>query len=237
MTWAEVGGWVPPGVVSDLEGVVGETVRERVLAGDILRPERLVVSRTAGLAALVPPGHRALSIHLTGADRVAGFLEPGDRVDVLVTLISEHLPTQTVTLLENVLVLSIDDHLAEIPLGQRGIKPQVAVLTTPRQANRLIHALRNGKPRLILRAEGDDALRLPPLTDDDDSDLDVARGPSVREREGRRRRARQVAEVRSTYELDLMPDRETYERVQALMVRDGILRPDDLLDAVADAEE
>lgn len=237
LEWKELEGYVADAAITDLEAVVGETVHERILAGDLMRPERLAVSRSSGLAALVPPGHRALSIHLTGSDRVQGFMEPGDRVDVLVTLIMDRQPRQTVTLLENVLVLSMDDHLAAIPLGQRGIKPQVALLTTPQEANRLIHALRHGKPRLVLRAEGDDHRRLPRVEDHADQDLGVAAPqPSIRARRARVRRARQVAEVRRTFGEDLMPDRQTFERVQALMVRDGIL--DAVPDAVvADADE
>ncbi|HHO53688.1 MAG TPA: Flp pilus assembly protein CpaB [Deltaproteobacteria bacterium] len=157
-------GWLPPELLQDPGALVGRTVQERILAGDAIRSERLAPGNgRGGLSALIPSGQRALSIHLTHADRVGGFIEPGDHVDLLATLYSEGQPAETVTLMERVVVLSVDDHLAEVPLGQTAIKPQVTLMVSPDDANRITHALHSGHPRLVLRPEVDPAEVAPRL--------------------------------------------------------------------------
>lgn len=67
---------VPDGAVRDPTSLVGQTLAGPVPAGQVLTPSALLRHRTDGVATVVAP--------LPLADeRVAGLLEPGDRIDVL----------------------------------------------------------------------------------------------------------------------------------------------------------
>ena len=150
-------GWVPPTPLPPKPQLVGHTVQERILAGDILRPERLKDHIGGpGLNALIGAGHRAMSVNLTDADRVSGFVEPGDRVDLLVTLFDDGgAPIETTALLQGVPVLAIDDRTEADKVGETRIKPQVTLLLRPDDAQRLALSLQTGHPRLVLRSEMD----------------------------------------------------------------------------------
>lgn len=154
--WAETPGFDVDARLRDPDAVLGHSVRARVLAGDAFRAERLVGGSVAGLAALVPPGGRAISFHLSANDRLSGLVEPGDRVDLVVSL-----PGEAATLLRNAEVLSIDDLRVQTALGRPAYKPQVTLLTTPGQAARVVLALRVGRPKLVLRSEQDDDEPIP----------------------------------------------------------------------------
>ena len=57
-----------------------------------------------GVAAVTQPEKRAMAVRVDDVVGVAGFINPGNRVDVLVTL--RESPSQTKTVLQNVLVLA-----------------------------------------------------------------------------------------------------------------------------------
>ncbi|MEN0063996.1 MAG: Flp pilus assembly protein CpaB [Myxococcota bacterium] len=173
LDWGQTPGFFPIGALQNATPFIGRSLKERVLAGDALRNERFSEHPGSGISALVPPGHRAVTLRLTTADRVSGFVEPGDRVDVLVTLYDNLRPTDTIPILQNVPVLTVNDELEKTPLGQPALKARVSLLTTPHDANRLTHALEYGLPRLVLRPEDDAGEVQPPpvagppaLTDD-----------------------------------------------------------------------
>lgn len=70
---------VPASALADLP--LGATVRQPVVAGEALVPDRLAPQGLAGVAALVPPGHRAVAVPVgpVGAPPLA----VGDLVDVV----------------------------------------------------------------------------------------------------------------------------------------------------------
>lgn len=69
-----------------LEDFIGTVVRHGVAAGEPVTDSRLVKPGQSGfLAAVLNPGKRAVSIPVDVTSGIAGFVFPGDRVDVILT--------------------------------------------------------------------------------------------------------------------------------------------------------
>jgi len=152
----EPGATINADVFSSRERVVGQVPRERVLANEIIRPDRLADGNAGvGLNAVIPRGMRAISVGLQGADAVAGFLEPGNYVDVLVTIADELGRPRTETILQAVFVLGVDSRAAnesEDVVDARNVKqPSVTFLVTPKQAEDISYASELGDISLSLR--------------------------------------------------------------------------------------
>ncbi len=138
------------------EQLVGQVPRERILATEIVRPERLADGRAGvGLNAVIPRGMRAISVGLEGADAVSGFLEPGHYVDVLVTMADDLGRPRTDTLLEAVFVLGVNGRAqneGSDAVARRGRqRPSVTFLATESQAEDLAFASELGAMSLSLR--------------------------------------------------------------------------------------
>lgn len=144
------------------------TVTDRTVLTPILPNEPIVLGKLAdrdagrGLAALVPEGHRAYTIQTSRvASNVAGFVMPGNRVDVLLTLRGGPDDTtgggSSTTLLQAVEILAVDQRLAA-PAENR-VEPQqlrsVTLLVTPDQASLLDLGQNMGTLALSLRNPGD----------------------------------------------------------------------------------
>jgi len=149
--------FLPAGVALSMEDVLGRTVIERLLPGEVVFPQRLAPEGAEpGLAALVSKGQRAVALNLADAGRVAGFVLPGDIVDVLVTFESEDgIPAETNTLVEGVRVLAVDEKMSVMADGEVVTKPQVTLSLAAVDAERVTHAARLGKVRLTLHATAD----------------------------------------------------------------------------------
>ncbi|MFZ5480320.1 MAG: Flp pilus assembly protein CpaB [Myxococcota bacterium] len=79
---------VPPELTfAQLTDVYGRTPRERVLANEILREERLARPDAGiGLNAIVTPGRRAMTLQTDTETGVAGLVQVGNYLDVIVTI-------------------------------------------------------------------------------------------------------------------------------------------------------
>lgn len=143
-------------VFNSRERVVGQVPRERILANEFIRPERLADgSNGVGLNALIPRGMRAISVGLRGSDAVQGFLTPGNYVDVLVTMKDELGRRRTETILQAVFVLGVNsraqnDSAAEVA-ARGNNSPSVTFLVTPNQAEDIAYADELGDLSLTLR--------------------------------------------------------------------------------------
>lgn len=123
-----------------------------------------VSPRTAllGMAYAVPAGQRAVAVALDPIIGVAGFLKPGDRVDVVATFTLNELKV-TKTVLQDVTLLAIGPNIRpeeESKLAvNKNTRPQeqanATLAVTPTQAERLILAEADGKLRLTLRPADD----------------------------------------------------------------------------------
>jgi pilus assembly protein CpaB len=76
-----------PGSFAKVEDVVNRGVIAQVLENEPITPTKLApVGGGAGLPPTIPQGMRALSVRVNEVVGVAGFVVPGTRVDVCVTL-------------------------------------------------------------------------------------------------------------------------------------------------------
>ena len=155
------------------EVLVGQTPRERIYAGEVIRMERLA-RRDAGvgLNAIISPGKRAMTIETDTESSLAGFLKPGNWVDVIVTIRPDDKDIAarwvTETILQDVRVLGVGDSLGETeaaPTGDKKAKkeragrtrtrPSVTLELTPEESERLALAVSKGDLHLVLRSDID----------------------------------------------------------------------------------
>jgi pilus assembly protein CpaB len=127
----------------------------------ILKPKVTAPGQRASLSVLLDEGQRAVTVRVDDVKGVAGFILPGDRVDV-VLLRTETRQGETEksadVLLEYVKVLAIDQLLNERPDQPTvaTIAKAVTLQVTPEQAQKVLLAGDIGKLSLVLRqpAEG-----------------------------------------------------------------------------------
>lgn len=161
----EVKGWpdgsIPAGAYSQPKDLVGRVLRSGVSRGEPVVMHKLAPQGVAGgLSAIVPPGFRAVTVKVDEVVGVAGFVQPGDRVDVLVTLASGPFRDEPVSriVLQNVQVLAVGDSLVEQKdKGESKVK-KVKVVTlqvSPEQSETLAVATSMGSVLLALRNYGD----------------------------------------------------------------------------------
>ncbi len=156
--------YVPPNAFSDSEQVIGRVAIGQILAGEpILEPKLAPKDAGLGLAAIVPEGKRAFTVMTARvAANVAGFVLPGNKVDVLLNLRGggrgdETGGGSTTTLLQAIEVLAVDQILeapAENKVDTRGLA-SVTLLVTPEEANLLDLGQNMGTLSLSLRNPSD----------------------------------------------------------------------------------
>lgn len=146
--------YVANSVLRDPARVLSRVPAEPILAGDMIREERLADAAAGpSMAALIPRGMRAITVDLDNGASVSGFLDPGNTVDVLITMRDEDgMPAETVTLMQAVRVLSVDDRMgARSKADGKARRPAVTLLVTPLEAEQLSHGVAQGIPTLTLR--------------------------------------------------------------------------------------
>lgn len=149
--------FVPPSALTNADLAIGRVPRERILAHEFIREERLADPEAGvGLNAIIPRAMRALSINISDGSAVSGFLNPGNYVDVLVTIDGdEGREAETRTLLQAVTVLAVNNRLGAGAEAVERSKPAVTLAVTPELAEKLTHAIAQGTVTLTLRNDID----------------------------------------------------------------------------------
>ena len=97
-----------------MRALIGDVVREPIYAGEPITAKKIVRSGdTSYMAVRLPQGMRAMALPLSLESGAGGFIEPGDRVDIMSTHQDSNKNSSsggmvTETVLSNVLVLAID---------------------------------------------------------------------------------------------------------------------------------
>jgi len=128
----------------------------------VLRPmqvnEPILASKLAGeglgpsIAYLLPDGMRAAAVRLNDVSGVAGFVQPSDAVDVLITRqLGERQATDV--LLQNIRVIAIDQN-AQGANGQPIVGKTATLEVTPVDSQKLALAQQVGSLSLVLRKAG-----------------------------------------------------------------------------------
>lgn len=151
--------YVPESVLRQPEQAVGRVPRERILSQEFIREERLADPEAGiGLNAIIPRGMRAISINISDGSAVSGFLNPGNYVDVLVTIEGDEVrEAETNTLLQAVTVLAVNNRLGNTTSESSGDRSRssVTVAVTPDLAEKLTHAVAQGTVTMTLRNDID----------------------------------------------------------------------------------
>ncbi len=145
----------------------GMVVRSDVSAGQPVTQGALVSPKDRGfLAAALTPGMRAVTISVGGASAVAGFVFPGDRVDLVLTQQVANSSSQggtslnaSETILRNVRVLATDQRYDNQPTpdGKTTVSnfSLVTLESTPKMAEKIAVAQKLGSLSLSLRPLAD----------------------------------------------------------------------------------
>ncbi len=156
-----------PEAISELEGAI---VRAEIFEGEPINEAKIVRAGDSGvLAAMLRPGMRAVTTRISVETAAGGFIQPGDRVDILITekfdIRNNNQSNQTRStgivrdevhianiIFENVQVLAIDQTYATDPEGEAYVIGSTATFElSPEDAVLLQEAQSAGEISLILR--------------------------------------------------------------------------------------
>jgi pilus assembly protein CpaB len=146
-------GDLPPHNYSQKSQVIGRGVVLPIAQGEFVLPVKLAGANAGyGMPSLIPPGMRAVSVRVNEVVSVAGFVQPGTRVDVLLTgNPNGSNEQQTTTVLENVAVLATGQRLERNAAGEASSAPVITLLASPDDAQKLTLAGNQGHIQLTLR--------------------------------------------------------------------------------------
>jgi pilus assembly protein CpaB len=146
---------IPIGAYASMDSVVGQTTKVFMGAREPVTATKLS-SRGGGLSMLVRQSMRAASIEVNAVSGVSGFVLPGDRVDVLVTVESNSSSSNSITktLLQNIEVLAAGQKTQQKDGSPMSVQ-SVTLLVDPPGAEKLAHAGHEGEIHLVLRNPDD----------------------------------------------------------------------------------
>jgi pilus assembly protein CpaB len=147
---------VPPGSFTNVKDVVG-TGERRVVLKTIQLNEPVLKSKISGfggratLSTVIDETLRAVTIRVNDVNGVAGFVLPGDRVDILLTRSPKDMKEQiTDVLMQNIKVLGIDQDASEDKDKPKVVRAVTLEVTTE-QSQKLTLAQMVGQLALALR--------------------------------------------------------------------------------------
>ncbi|MGV2495467.1 Flp pilus assembly protein CpaB [Pelagerythrobacter aerophilus] len=153
---------------ADISKLLGTVVRLPITAGEPVTQGSLVKPGDSGfLAAALGPGMRAVTVPVSAQTGVAGFVFPGDRVDLMLTQTVKGDDGQSLkaseTILRNLRVLATDQSTTqEIVDGQTVVRAfrTVTIEVTPKIAEKVAVAQTIGTLSLSLRSIADNESEL-----------------------------------------------------------------------------
>jgi pilus assembly protein CpaB len=143
-----------------LQAMIGDIVREPIYAGQPITAKIIVKSGDSSyMAVRLPSGMRAIALPISLESGAGGFIEPGDRIDVL----STHNDTNkngsggmvTETILSNVQVLAIDQHTDQPKTGATVAGATVTLEVPEASAITVARARTQGGLTMALRSYAD----------------------------------------------------------------------------------
>jgi pilus assembly protein CpaB len=146
---------LPQGVIKDPNEVVDRGLVLPVLQNEPILPLKLAAKEAgAGLPPVITPGLRAVSVRVNEVIGVAGYVVPGTRVDVVVTMNPTNKPEEMTSkvILTDVQVLAAGTKIERDTEKGKPIPVNVVtLLVNPDESERLTLAANEGKIQLALR--------------------------------------------------------------------------------------
>jgi pilus assembly protein CpaB len=144
-----------PGSFTEIDKVVNRGVIVSTAENEPLTEAKLAaVGSGAGLPPTIPEGMRAISVRVNEVIGVAGFVIPGTRVDVMVTVRRPDNTSQSRVVLSNVTVLTAGTRFDQERATAEGKAIPTSVVTlllTPPDAEKMTLASEEGRIMLALR--------------------------------------------------------------------------------------
>lgn len=151
-------GSVPAGSYAVEDSLLGQVTKVFLIENEPILDSKLS-SKGGGLSLLIEPSMRASSIEVDKVSGVSGFVLPGDRVDVILTVKRPGSAQDAIakTILQNIEVLAAGEKTQQ--KGDKVITVQaVTLLVDPEGAQDLALARSEGKLHLALRNPTDDEI-------------------------------------------------------------------------------
>ena len=141
---------------SDAASLEGKVLIMPIKANEPILRSRLAPDSiaTGGVAAVVDPKKRAMAVRVDKVIGVSGFVHPGNRVDVLVSLQQPGEGSSSITkiVLQNIPVLAAGTEMEQRGKNEKPVPVDVITLElTPDEAEKLAHATSQGRIQLALR--------------------------------------------------------------------------------------
>ncbi len=145
---------IPPTAVSTLKELEGRVTQTAIAKGEPILISKLAPEGTAaGLGGLLSPNSLAVTVKTDEVSGVAGFINPGDRIDVMVEMQGTGGNSEPFSkiILQNLKVLSKGQAWDQTADKKPQVVPTVTLEVTPEQAEMLNLASFQGRIRLALR--------------------------------------------------------------------------------------
>ena len=150
---------VPTGIYSTKEQVIDKISRDDFYTDEPISEKRMSIHIIGStLSTLIDKEYRAIAVRVDDVVGVAGFVLPGNNVDVLATKVDK-ITNQSITQtkLQNIRVLAVDQddsHDKNKPAIVRAVTLQLK----PEQAEVMVQAMREGTIQLTLRNPEDNII-------------------------------------------------------------------------------
>ena len=146
---------IPSGAIQNLGDALGKIANQTIVPGEPILESRVVAHLSGStLSAMINPEMRAVTVRVNDVLGVAGFLMPGNHVDILSSrMVNRRAVTETI--LQNIKVLAVDQTSSpdkDKPTVVRAVTLEI----TPDDAEILVKATQEGTVQLALRNPLDD---------------------------------------------------------------------------------
>ncbi len=144
------------------ETVIGKIALADISAGEHILSSKLLTTNDMKkrLSYAVPKGKRAVSVAINDVSGVAGYIEPGDRVDVVATVdipVEGQSQSRTYTMLnlQNIQVLAIGENLKLVDDKKNSTNKTITLAVGADESLPLVLASERGSIRMLLRSPAD----------------------------------------------------------------------------------
>ena len=145
---------LPQGYFSKISDLKDRVVTASLIEGDAVTEHRLapITWEHGGMSAILKSGKRAISVQGNNVTGIAGFVNPGNRIDVLLT-IKDPKKKKDITkiVLEDLNVLAAGRQIIENSAGEASPVDVYTLEVTPEQGERLTLAANKGRLQFALR--------------------------------------------------------------------------------------
>ena len=138
---------------NQFSAIEGRQIIHPVRRGDPILSLSVSQVKVDGLASLLEEGERAITIPVSSRDTFSGFLNPGDHIDLMITM-KDGEEKRTVPLAEDLRVLATGTDLDDgVPEQKKTRFTEITLGVSPLMATRLVHAQTVGDITVLLRKD------------------------------------------------------------------------------------